>query len=127
MARARFRVRTVMLLVMLLAVLLATAGRWVVTGCPIGYQCGSCIAFLKGRKIVASSDHLLGNISLETRSDSATLFVEGRQIAVRSDEAVIDGTTSVKIPAACKEIEFTVSRGILEVWADGMPLEQPVR
>jgi hypothetical protein len=57
---------------------------------------------------------------LRSEIDSATLSAEGRQIIVRSDEGAIDGTT-VNIPAGCREIEFTVSRGTLEVFADGKP------
>ena len=79
----RMTTRRWMIAVTVLSVLLATAGRWIASRCPIGFSCGSCQTSLGGRAIVASSEHLLTNISLMGDKDSAQLDVEGRDIVVR--------------------------------------------
>jgi hypothetical protein len=40
MATLRVRVTTMILAVVLLSVILATAGRSVLSGCPVGFACG---------------------------------------------------------------------------------------
>jgi hypothetical protein len=86
MATVRMRIRTIMLAVMVLSVILATAGRWIASGCPTGFPCGSCQTSLSGRAVVASSDHLLTNISLMGDKDSVVLDVEGRNVVVRGSQ-----------------------------------------
>jgi hypothetical protein len=108
-----------MLAVAVLSVTLATAGRWVASGCPVGFCCGSCGTSLGGRSIVASSDHLLTNVSLIGDRNSVLLDVEGRKAVVRESELVVDGTTRCLIPSGCKRIEFMASGGVLRVSADG--------
>jgi hypothetical protein len=124
MARVRMRIRTMMLAVMVLSVILATAGRWIASGCPVGFSCGSCQTSLGGRAVVASSDHLLTNISLTGDKDSVVLDVEGRNVVVRGSEVAIDGTTRCLIPSGCKQLEFMASGGVLRVLVDGKPLQE---
>lgn len=113
-----------MLAVGVLAVILATTGRWIVSGCPVGFACGSCQTFLGGRAIVVSSDHLLTNISLVGDKDSALLDVEGWNIVVRGGEVAVEGKTRCLIPTGCKQLEFTASGGVLRVYADGRTLQE---
>ena len=121
MPHARFRLRTLLILVALLALVLATAGRWVASGCPMGVTCGSGTATFNGRMFTASSDRLLGNVGVSIRSDCAELNVEGRRIIIRNDEAVIDDGLSVVIPIGCREVEFAISGAELMVSFDQRP------
>jgi hypothetical protein len=114
-------------LLALLALPATSVIRWVYLGCPTGHPTASCSSFLKGRKIVASSDLLLGSISCSTGTDSAALNIEGRRVNINSDEVVIDGAKRVLIPAGCEKLECTFSRGVLDVWADGEMMEQTPR
>jgi hypothetical protein len=120
----RMRIRTMMLAVGVLAVILATAGRWIASGCPVGFACGSCQTFLGARSIVVSSDHLLTNISLVCNKESAALDVEGRKVVVRGGEVAIEGKTRCLIPTGCKQLEFNASGGILRVSADGRTIQE---
>jgi hypothetical protein len=113
-----------MIAVMVLSVLLATAGRWIASGCPVGFSCGSCQTSLGGRTIVASSDHLLTNVSLMGDKDSVRLDVEGRDIVVRGSEVAIDGATRCLIPTGCKQLEFVASGDVLRVSADGESIQE---
>src|SRR5262249_26256913 len=97
----RITTRRWMLAVLVFSVILATAGRWIASGCPVGFCCGSCQTSLGGRAIVASSDHLLTNISLVGDKDSALLDVEGRKVVVRGSEVAVDGTTRCLIRSGC--------------------------
>src|SRR5271163_1479321 len=103
------RIRTMMLAVMVLSVLLATAGRWIASGCPVGFSCGSCQISSGGRAIVASSFHLLRNVSMMGDKDSVLLDVEGRSVVVRGSEVAVDCTTRCLIPTGCKQLEFVAS------------------
>src|SRR5215469_13808646 len=94
----RMTTRRWMIAVMVLSVLLATVGRWIASGCPVGFSCGSCQTSLGGRAIAASSDHLLTDIGLVGDKDSVRLDVEGRDIVVRGSEVAIDGVTRCLIP-----------------------------
>jgi hypothetical protein len=118
------RIRTTMLAIMVLSVFFATAGRWIASGCPVGFCCGSCSTSLGGRAIVASSDHLLANVSLRADKESVVLDVDGRDVVVRGSEVAVDGTTRCLIPSGCKRLEFMVSGGVLRVSADGKTLQQ---
>jgi hypothetical protein len=124
MGKVPMHIRTMMLAVMALSVILATNGRWIASGCPVGFSCGSCQTSLGGLAIVVSSDHLLTNISLNSDKSSAVLNVEGRHIVVRGSEVAMDGTTRSLIPTGCKQIEFMASGGVLRVSADGKLLQE---
>src|SRR5262245_7674554 len=112
MARVRMRIRTMMLAVGVLAVILATAGRWGAAGCPVGFACVSGQTSLGDRPIVVSSDNLLTNISLVDHKDSAQLDVDGRNVVIRGGEVAIEGTTRCLTPTGCKQLEFTASGGV---------------
>jgi hypothetical protein len=127
MRMPRMTTRRWMMAVMVLSVLLATAGRWIASGCPVGFSCGSCQTSLGGRAIVALSDHLLTNISLMGGKDSVRLDVEGRDIVVRGTEVAIDGATRCLIPTGCKQLEFMATGGILRVSADGKTIREILR
>jgi hypothetical protein len=113
-----------MLAVMVLSVLLATAGRWIASGCPVGFCCGSCQTSLGGRAIVASTYHLLTNVSLVGDKDSVLLDVDGRNVVVRGSEVAVDGTTRCLIPSGCKQLKFLASGGVLRVSADGKTIQE---
>jgi hypothetical protein len=111
------------------AMLLATGiffagGRWVSLGFPIGIACGSCESSLSGRRIFASSDHLLTNLGLRTNSTYSILDVEGRHLEVRGDEVTMDTTTKLSLPAGCKSVEFVVKADVLTIWVDGQPIHR---
>jgi hypothetical protein len=124
MARVRMRVRTMMLTVMALSVILATAGRWIALGGPVGFSCGWCQTSLGGRTIRASSYHLLTNVSLMADKDSVVLDVDDKNVVVRGSEVTVNGTTRCLIPSGCKELEFMASGGVLRVLVDGKTLQE---
>jgi hypothetical protein len=124
MAGVGTRIRTMMLGVIALSVILATAGRWIASGCPVGFCCGSCQTSLGGRAIVASSDHLLTHISLVGDKDSVRLIAEGNNVVVRGSEMAFGGTNRCLIPSGCKRLEFRASGRVLRVLADGRTLKE---
>jgi hypothetical protein len=113
------------IMAMILAIgIFFVGGRWVSSGFPIGIACGSCETSLDGRRIFASSDHLLTKLGLRTNSTSSILDVEGRHIEVKGDNATIDKTTKVSLPTGCKSIEFVVKAVVLTIWVDGQPIQR---
>jgi hypothetical protein len=118
------RLSTMMLGVMTLAIFLATAGRWIASGGPLGFPCGACMSSLGGLEIVASSDHLLTNMSLTTDKSSAVLDLEGRSIVVRGGEVAVGGTTRCVIPAGSKQVKFAATGGVLRISADGKTIRE---
>jgi hypothetical protein len=119
----RMTTRRWLMAVMLIALLLATAGRWVASGCLVGLRYGSCETRLGDRAIGASSDHLLTNISLMGSKNAVQIVVEGRTVVVRGGEVTIDGTERCVIPTGCKQVEFMASGSALRVLADGNILQ----
>ena len=116
-------------ILIIIALILATGvfiagGRWVSLGFPIGIACGSCESSLSGRRIFASSDHLLTNLGLHSNSAYTILDVEGRHLEVKGDEVTIDKTTKLSLPAGCKSIEFVVKADVLTIWVDGQPIQR---
>jgi hypothetical protein len=116
-------------ILIIIALILATGvffagGRWVSLGFPIGIACGSCESSLSGRRIFASSDHLLTNLGLHSNSTYTILDVEGRHLEVKGDEVTIDKTTKLSVPAGCKSIEFVVKADVLTIWVDGQPIRR---
>jgi hypothetical protein len=120
----RMTTRLWMIAVMVLSVLLATAGRWIASGCPVGFCCGSCQTSLGGQAIVASSDHLLTNVSLVSDKNTVRHDEEGRDIVVRGSGVAIDGATRCLIPTGCKRLDFMASGGVLRVLADGKTIQE---
>jgi hypothetical protein len=124
-ARLRMRIRTLMLAVMILSVILATAVRWVDSGCPVGFTCSSGQTRIGGRVIGTSSDHLLSShMSVLAGANWALLDVEGRKVVVRGREVAVDGATPCLIPAGCKRLDFKAVCGVLRVSADGKPIQE---
>ena len=117
-------IRTLLFAVIAFSVILASIGRWIVTGGPVGYCCGSCQTDLGGRAIIGSSYYFLTNISLMADQTTAVLNVGGRQVVVRGDEVAVDGTPVTLIPAGCKRLEVSASAGILRVLADGKTIRE---
>jgi hypothetical protein len=83
MATPRILMRTIIFAVVSLTIVLASIGRWIVSGCPVGFSCGSCQSASGGRAIVGSSYNLLTNISMTADKTEAVLDLDGRHIVVR--------------------------------------------
>src|SRR5262249_22207026 len=124
MAKRQTRIRTLVIAAIALSVILASIGRWIVSGGPVGYCCGSCQTQLGGRAIIGSSYYFLTKISLMADQTRAVLNVGGRQVVVRADEVAVDGTPETLIPAECKRLEVSASAGILRVLADGKTIRE---
>ena len=116
-----------MLAVGALAVVLATVGRWVAAGGPVHFVSDVCATSVGGRAIVASSDHLLTNVSLTSDSTSAVLDVEGRRVVVRGGEVAVDGATPWPIPPGCTRIDIRASGRVLRISADRQTIREVPR
>jgi hypothetical protein len=119
MSRRRKRIGIALLSAALAAFFVVKTVRWVNSGCPVGFACGSCASELTGRRVVASSDHLLTKLDLHAMKTSTSIDIEGRHVEVAGDQVVIDKATKITIPSACKVIEFVARGEVLTVLADG--------
>ncbi|MFO0891171.1 MAG: hypothetical protein U0790_18760 [Isosphaeraceae bacterium] len=99
--------------------LLATAIRWLASGCPLGWPIGSCVTKVGGLDVVASSDHLLTNIGLRTSGNSVILNVEGRSVVIRNGELLIEGAVECLIPPGSRHVEFAATGDVLRIMVDG--------
>jgi hypothetical protein len=124
MSRNRKRIGIAFISAALAAFFVVKAVRWVASGCPLGFACGSCASELTGRKVFASSDHLLMNLKLHAMKASTRIDIEGRHVDVAGDQVVIDKTTKFTIPSACKVIEFVAKGEVLTVLADGQRVRE---
>jgi hypothetical protein len=124
MATPRILMRTIIFGVVSLTIVLASIGRWIVSGCPVGFSCGSCQSASGGRTILGSSYNLLTNISMTADKTVAVLDLAGRHVVVRGNELAVDGTARNSIPPGCKQLEFTASGTLLRVSADGKIIQE---
>jgi hypothetical protein len=113
-----------MMAVMVLALPLATAGRWLASGCPVGFRCGRFETRLGERAVIASSDHLLTHMSMTGKKNWVQIDLEGRAVVVRESDVTIDGVDRCVIPTGCKQVELMASGRALCVLVDGKVLEE---
>ena len=109
MPMPRKHVKTFALFVAGLAIVLASVGHWIASGCPVGYHCASCQTNLGDIVIFGASDHLLTGASLTSDKDSAELDLGGWHIKVCDGSIAIDGNVLCSIPGACRKLEFIVA------------------
>ena len=98
----RKHVKTFALFVAGLAIVLASVGHWIASGCPVGYHCGSCQTSLGEIVIFGASDHLLTGVSLTSDKDSAELDLGGWHIVISDGSIAIDGNVLCSIPARAR-------------------------
>ena len=102
---------------------LAKSLHWASEGCPMGFSMGSCASNITGgRSIVASSDHLLDEVTLAANALSAVIKLGKTRVVILGDVATIDRSTEFSLPAACKKVEFSVRGKAIQVLADGRDL-----
>ncbi len=98
--------------------------RWVKAGGPVGFAAGSVASELTGRRVVASSDHLLTRLQLHAMKAATSIDVGGRHVDVAGDEIVVDKAMKFAIPAGSKVIEFIAKGEVLTVLADGKKVRE---